>query len=176
MGLFDLFSNDTAEKAAAEANAGRQAGYNQLSDLYSQGRTDLTTQYGNASSLYAPLVASYSKGADAYGDASGANGAEGLARAMSTFQNSGQYGTYGFNLTQGLDALDRAHAAAGNSSSGNADTDAMKYRQRASWQYIQRLSQQLATISRRRWQRGFGRRGRRYRPRYSAQCVGHGAR
>jgi hypothetical protein len=46
---------------------------------------------------------------------------------MNTFKNSGQYGAYGFSLDQGLQALDRTHAAAGNLSSGNADTDAMKY-------------------------------------------------
>lgn len=46
---------------------------------------------------------------------------------MNTFKNSGQYGAYGFALDQGLQALDRTHAAAGNLSSGNADTDAMKY-------------------------------------------------
>jgi hypothetical protein len=122
-----LFSNDTADEAARKANEGRQAGYDQLSALYGQGRSDLTTQYGKASDLYAPLVASYTGGANAYGDASGANGVEGLQRAADTFKNSGQYGTYGFNLTQGLNALDRTHAAAGNLSSGNADTDAMKF-------------------------------------------------
>jgi len=127
MGLFDLFSNDTAEQAAAQRNAGLQAGYNQLSDQYGQARDALSTNYGNASNLYAPLVASTGAGAGAYGDASGANGAAGLQRAMDTFKNSGQYGAYGFSLDQGLQALSRQHAAAGNLSSGNADTDAMKY-------------------------------------------------
>ena len=103
------------------------AGYNALSSNYDQGRGALTTNYGNASNLYAPLVASTTAGANAYGDASGANGAGGLQRAMDTFKNSGQYGAYGFTLDQGLQGLNRAHAAAGNLSSGNADTDAMKY-------------------------------------------------
>lgn len=127
MGLFDLFSNDKAEEAARQANAGRQAGYDQLSGLYGQGRDALTTNFGKAESLYMPLIASYSKGADAYGDASGANGVEGLQRASDTFKNSGTYGTYGFNLDQGLNAVARSHAAAGNPLSGNADTDAMKF-------------------------------------------------
>lgn len=127
MGLFDLFSNSDAEQAAQQANAGVQAGYGQLSDLYSQGNNALTTNYGNASSLYAPLVASTGAGATAYGNASGANGTAGLKQAMSDFQNSGQYGNYGFSLTQGLQALDRTHAAAGNLNSGNADTDTLNY-------------------------------------------------
>jgi hypothetical protein len=46
---------------------------------------------------------------------------------MSDFQNSGQYGNYGFSLTQGLQALDRTHAAAGNLNSGNADADTLNY-------------------------------------------------
>lgn len=127
MGLFDLFSNDSAEKAAADANAGATAGYNQLSDLYGQGRSALTSNYGKASDLYSGLVSSTGAGAKAYGDASGANGTAGLQSAMDTFKNSGQYGNYGFSLNQGLQALDRTHAAAGNLSSGNADTDTLNY-------------------------------------------------
>ena len=46
---------------------------------------------------------------------------------MNNFKNSGQYGNYGFALTQGLQALDRTHAAAGNLASGNADTDTLNY-------------------------------------------------
>jgi len=127
MGLFSIFSNDDAEQAARDRNAGLQQGYNALSDLYGQGRTALQQGYDKASSYYAPLVASTTAGANAYGDVSGANGTEGLQRAMDTFKNSGQYGIYGFGLDQGLQALNRTHAAAGNLSSGNADTDTLKY-------------------------------------------------
>lgn len=127
MGLFDIFSNSDAEQAAADRNAGLQQGYNALSDLYGQGRNAITQGYGQASSLYAPLVASTGAGAKAYGDASGANGVAGLQSAMDTFKNSGQYGTYGFTLGQGLQALDRTHAAAGNLASGNADADTLNY-------------------------------------------------
>lgn len=127
MGLFDLFSNDDAEKAAQQRNQGLQQGYDALSSSYGQGRDALTTNYGNASSFYAPLVASTGAGANAYGNASGANGAAGLKTAMDDFHNSGQYGNYGFALTNGLQALDRTHAAAGNLNSGNADTDTLNY-------------------------------------------------
>ena len=104
-----------------------QKGYDALSTSYGQGRDALTTNYGNASGLYAPLVASTTAGANAYGDASGANGAAGLKTAMDNFHNSGQYGNFGFALTNGLQALDRTHAAAGNLNSGNADADTLKY-------------------------------------------------
>jgi hypothetical protein len=46
---------------------------------------------------------------------------------MDDFHNSQQYGNFGFALTNGLQALDRTHAAAGNLSSGNADTDTLNY-------------------------------------------------
>ena len=79
--------------------------------------------------LYNPLIASTGAGATAYGNASGANGVAGLQQATNDFKNSGQYGVYGIGLNEGLQALDRTHAAAGNLSSGNADTDAIKYAQ-----------------------------------------------
>lgn len=127
MGLFDLFSNDTAEQAAQQRNQGLQQGYDALSSSYGRGRDALTTNYGNASNLYSGLIGSTAGGAKAYGDATGANGTAGLQSAMDTFKNSGQYGNYGFSLTNGLQALDRTHAAAGNLSSGNADADTLNY-------------------------------------------------
>jgi hypothetical protein len=122
-----LFSNDTANKAAALANNGLQQGYSQLSDLYGQGRDAINTGYGQAQGVLSTALGQYAPGAAAYGDASGANGVEGLQRATNTFQNSGQYGAYGFTNDQAQQAIQRAHAAAGNASSGNADTDAAKY-------------------------------------------------
>jgi len=127
MGLFDLFSNDDAEKAAQMANAGATAGYTDLSKLFDQGRSDLTTNFGNAGDLYKNLITSYAPGSSAYADASGANGAAGLARATTNFKSSPIYGQYGFTLDQGLQALNRTHAAAGNLNSGNADTDTLNY-------------------------------------------------
>jgi hypothetical protein len=129
MGLFDLFSNDTAEEAARQRNAGLQQGYDQLSGMYGQGRDAINTNYGNASNLYSGLINSSNAGATAYGNAAGANGVAGLQQATNDFKNSGQYGVYGVGLGEGLQALDRAHAKAGNLSSGNADTDAIKYAQ-----------------------------------------------
>ena len=124
MGLFSIFSNDSAEKAADLANAGARAGYDALSTQYGQGRDALTTNYGNASTLYKGLMDSTGAGAKAYGDASGANGTEGFARAKTNFQTDPGYG---FQMDAGLQALQRQHAAAGNGASGNADTDAIKF-------------------------------------------------
>lgn len=147
MGLFDLFSNNAAETAANQRNQGLQAGYEKLSGLYGSGRGALSTGYGNASNAYSTLMGSANAGAGAYGDASGANGAGGLQRATDNFKNSGQYGAYGFSLDQGLQGLNRTHAAAGNLSSGNADTDAMKFASGLAGQqynnYLQGLSPYL---------------------------------
>lgn len=127
MGLFSLFSNDDAEKAAQQRNQGLQQGYDALSSQYGMGRDALNSNYGNASGLWNSLMGSANAGGNAYADASGANGSGGLQRATQNFESSPQYGAYGFSLDQGLQALNRTHAAAGNLSSGNADTDAMKY-------------------------------------------------
>jgi len=151
MGLFDLFSNDTAEKAAAQRNAGLQQGYDALSGQFQQGRDALTQNFGAAGDLYKNLLTSYAPGAQAYGDAVGANGVAGYTRAKTNFQTDPGYG---FQMDQGLQALSRAHAAAGNLSSGNADTDAIKFATGLADQsygnYVSRLSpyftgQQTAT-------------------------------
>lgn len=129
MGLFDLFSNDTAEKARDLANAGATKGYDQLSGLYGQGRDALTAGANQATGYYNTLLNGSTAGANAYGDVSGANGVEGLQRGTDLFKNSGQYGVYGVGLQEGLQALNRTHAAAGNLSSGNADSDTIRYAQ-----------------------------------------------
>jgi hypothetical protein len=127
MGIFDLFSNDTAEQAAAQRNAGLQTGYNQLSGQYDAARGAINTGANTAAGYYAPLLASTGAGSGAYGDASGANGAAGTARAYDAFKNSGAYGGFNFAKDQGTQAIDRTHAAAGNLNSGNADADTANY-------------------------------------------------
>lgn len=104
-----------------------QQGYTDLSGQYDAARGAINTGANTATALYQPLINSTGAGATAYGNASGANGAAGLKTAMGDFQNSGQYGNFGFSLTNGLQALDRTHAAAGNLNSGNADTDTLNY-------------------------------------------------
>jgi len=124
MGLFDLFSNDSAEKARDFANAGATKGYADLSGLYGQGRDALTSNFGQAGDLWKNLITSYAPGAQAYGDAVGANGRDGYTRAKTNFQTDP---AYQFQMDQGLQALNRTHAAAGNLNSGNADADAIKF-------------------------------------------------
>lgn len=145
MGLFDIFSNDSAEKARDLANAGATKGYGDLSTLYGQGRDALTTNFGQAGDLYKNLITSYAPGAKAYGDAVGANGADGYTRAKTNFQTDP---AYGFQMDQGLQGLQRTHAAAGNLNSGNADTDTLKFSQGLADQsygnYVSRLAPYLS--------------------------------
>ncbi len=150
MGLFSLFSNDTAEQAAQQRNQGLQQGYDVLASNYGAGRDAITSNagaardaitsnagagrdaltsgYGAAGNLYAGLGQTYNNlyggGAAAYGDATGANGTGGFDRAQANFRSDPGYG---FQMDQGLQALQRTHAAAGNLSSGNADADTLKY-------------------------------------------------
>lgn len=123
MGLFDAFSDKPARAAAAARTAGYNAGYGQLSDQFSQGREALGTNYTKATSLYDPLIASTTAGAGAYGDATGANGAEGLARAKESFTSTPGY-TEGLNLT--LNQNDARAASRGMLGSGNTIADTAK--------------------------------------------------
>jgi len=124
MGLFSIFSNDDAEQAARQRNAGLQKGYDELSSNYQQGRDAITAGYGKAGDLYKGLMDKYSGGTAAYGDATGANGPAGYARAITNFKTDPGYG---FQMDAGLQALQRTHAASGNLSSGNADADTLKF-------------------------------------------------
>jgi hypothetical protein len=65
-------------------------------------------------------------GSTLYADALGVNGADGSGRARAAFQTGPGYG---FQMDQGLQALDRRAAASGRFSSGNADIDTLKYSQ-----------------------------------------------
>src|SRR5665811_2346504 len=105
MGFFqDVFGNAGAQDAANAKISGLNAGYGQASDLYGQGRGAINTNYAAALQPFNALSGSATQGANAYGDATGANGPAGNARATSNFQaNPG----YQFQLGQGLQAIDR---------------------------------------------------------------------
>src|SRR6185312_2673910 len=117
MGIFQsLFTNDDAKQAAADKITGLDMGYKQASDLYGQGRDALTTNYAAGLKPYQTLFDQAQGGINAYGDATGANGAAGYANATNNFQtNPG----YQFQLNQGLQAIDRGAASKGMVTSGN---------------------------------------------------------
>jgi hypothetical protein len=100
-----------------------QAGYNQLSDLYGAGRTALTSAYDTGTQPLYSVFNQGQSGANAYADASGANGPEGLARAKANFQAGPGFD---FQLNRGIDALTRAGAAKGIAT-GNTLRDAQEF-------------------------------------------------
>jgi len=117
LGFFqDLFTNDAAKDAANDKITGLNSGYKAASDLYGQGRDALATNYGAARDAYAPLLTLGQNGATAYGDATGANGSAGYARALDSFRTDPGYQ---FQFGQGLQAIDRGAAAKGMVTSGN---------------------------------------------------------
>jgi len=118
-----IFSTGPAEQAAQDKIDMLKQGYSQLSDLYGQGRSTLTDYYTRALQPWQSLQGAAGGGYQAYADATGANGPEGMARARAQFQSSPGFD---FQLNTGVDALARARAAAGGAT-GNTLQDALKY-------------------------------------------------
>lgn len=123
MGLFDIFSGDAARDAAAAKSAGIQKGYGDLSQLFGQGREALTSAYDTGSQPLQSVFQQSQGGSQAYADATGANGPEGLARAKQNFQTGPGFD---FQMGRGIDALTRAGAAKGVAT-GNTLRDAQEF-------------------------------------------------
>lgn len=117
-----LTSNLAAGRDALTTSIGQ--GNDALTAGFGAGRDALTSGYADASALYKPLVASTGAGAAAYGDATGANGAEGIARGGALFKSLPGYSG---GLTTGIDAVDRGRAARGDLGGGNTSADIIKF-------------------------------------------------
>lgn len=103
-------------------NSANQAlGYLDQSQNAGLGRLD---QAGAGFDTLGALGQKYGAGSQLYLDALGANGQTGTDRARQAFQAGPGYD---FNLTQGLDAINRRRAAGGMLDSGNADRDAQTF-------------------------------------------------
>jgi len=145
MGLFDIFSNSDAQDAANAKIGGLNAGYNAASTLFGQGRDAITDYYGKAtapySNIFTNLNGTGTAGYNAYADATGANGAEGLTRADAAFRATPGF-QEGLNLT--LDANDKRAASRGMLNSGNTLADTAKlatdYASQKYGQYVAGLS------------------------------------
>lgn len=126
MGLFDIFSNDAAKDAARHRTQGLQKGQADAYGYIDQGLTGAQGQYGAAARPFDALYQRGIKGYDAYSDALGLNGPQGVAQAQARFQTGPGYQ---FALNQGLDALDRRAASRGMLASGNTNLDTINYAQ-----------------------------------------------
>jgi hypothetical protein len=120
----DLFSSDDAQKAAAAAAQGYQTGATTANNTLTGAQTSADALYGQAQAPYNSLIASTGAGSSAYGDATGANGADGLARAKALYQSDPGYNG---GLTTGIDQVMRTNAAAGNLGGGNNSADEIKF-------------------------------------------------
>src|SRR5437016_3279574 len=108
MGIFtDLFSTKPAEDAAKDKIAGLNTANTTSSADLTTGQAGADALYGKSQDAFGALATSTGKGSDAYGDATGANGAEGLARAKALYQADPGYSG---GLTTGIDQKMRTAA------------------------------------------------------------------
>lgn len=127
MGFLDAFSASNGKKAAQAGAFYAQQGKAEAGGLLDAARSNLTDNYGKAQGYFAPAQDAINrgmKGYEAYGDATGVNGADGMARARALFT---QLPGYQEGLERGLDQLDRRAASRGMLNSGNTMQDTLKY-------------------------------------------------
>lgn len=129
MGLFtDIFSDKPAEEAAKAKALGFQNANTSATGALNTGQASADALYGQAftpfSALYDKGSNDYSKYSGAYADATGVNGAEGIARGGSTFK---ALPGYSGGLTTGIDAVNRGAAARGLLGSGQTSADEIKF-------------------------------------------------
>jgi hypothetical protein len=114
------FTGAPIEDAAAAQAARIAQGQRQLEQSYAAGRGELTNYYTQALQPYLELQGRGAGGYDAYADATGANGPEGLARARANFSAMVQP-----DINAGVDAATRALSARGVAA-GNIGADVSK--------------------------------------------------
>jgi hypothetical protein len=140
----DLFSTKPAEDAAKDKIAGINAGMSSANSTLDAGQANADALYGQAYAPFSSLIDSTGRGSTAYGDATGANGAAGLANAKALFTATPGYQS-GFDLL--TDANDRRAASRGILASGNTIADTTKlattYADQNYGNYVSRLSPYL---------------------------------
>ncbi|MFC6790573.1 hypothetical protein ACFQE0_13750 [Methylobacterium komagatae] len=122
--MSSIFSGKPQRQAAIFAAQQLQQGKDQGDAALDQGYSRASDAYGQAATTFGNLANSYGAGSQLYQDALGVNGQAAADAAKNSYQQSAGYG---FNLDQGLQALNRTRAVNGTLASGNADTDAMKF-------------------------------------------------
>jgi hypothetical protein len=119
----DLFSSDAAEQAAKDKEAAVNAGITQANTALDTGQAGADKLYGQALVPFTSLATKFGAGQDAYNDATGVNGAAGLARARSTFTSLPGYQE---GIDMALNENDRRAAARGMLAGGNTVADTTK--------------------------------------------------
>ena len=128
MGLWDLitapFTSDNEEEAARQKAAGLQAGRTAAYGELDKGYSTASGLYDQARVPFADLYSKGSKGYDTFLDATGVNGAEGIARAGDLYRSLPGYSA---GRDMGIDDLERRAAARGGLGGGNLSADTIKF-------------------------------------------------
>jgi hypothetical protein len=120
----DLFTSDNEEEAARQKAAGLRAGETKAYGALDTGFDKASGYYGKATDAFGSLLGRGNKGYDTYLDATGVNGAEGIARAGDLYKSLPGYSA---GQTTGLDLLERRAAARGDLGGGNTSADTIKF-------------------------------------------------
>lgn len=110
MGIFDIFTGDSAKKAAEENKRLLQDNLAKGTEALTSGQNNALSALDTAAGYYAPLAAKYGKATTLGLDALGVNGADGNARAVDAFQAGPGYQ---WAVDQSLDGIARKAAALG---------------------------------------------------------------
>ncbi len=125
MGLFDIFTGDAAEEAAAENTKRLNKLKTEGLGYLDSGKSGALGALDTAAGSFAPVSAlgtKYNAAGDMYLNSLGLNGAAGNDAATAAFRSSPGYD---FNVNQSLDALDRRAASRGLLGSGNNSLDTL---------------------------------------------------
>jgi len=120
----DLFSTDAADQAAKDKISSINTGITQANSALDTGQASADALYGKALVPFNSLSSKFGAGQDAYNDATGVNGADGLARAKAAYTSIPGYSG---GLTTGIDAVNRGAAARGDLGGGNTSADTIKF-------------------------------------------------
>jgi Chaperone of endosialidase len=125
MGFFDIFSTDDQQKAAQDQIAGLNKGYSQLSDLFGQGRSALTSNYTAGLQPFLQNLGTAQGGTNQLASllGFGPNGSAGIADTLKNLPG------YQFALDQGDQNILRNQAATGQLNSGGTNLDLQKFGQ-----------------------------------------------
>jgi len=119
MGLFDIFTGDSAKEAAEKNRQLLQANQTSGTNTLQTGQTNSLASLDAAAGAYDPLKAlasKYGAGSSLYLDSLGINGADGNARATGAFQAGPGYQ---YAVDQSLEGINRKANAAGGLVGGN---------------------------------------------------------
>jgi hypothetical protein len=116
MGFLDIFTGDSAKKAAEENTARLAASKTAGMGYLDAGKTGALGALDTAGGYYQPLASKYGAATTLGLDALGVNGPEGNTRATSAFQAGPGYQ---YSVDQSLEGINRSAAAKGGAFGGN---------------------------------------------------------